>query len=553
MLKTLTIENFALIENVTVEFGAGLNILTGETGAGKSILIEALGAIIGNRLGASKIRKGADFLRVKAVFLIENSFPARDIVELTIERKISRTGKNSVAVDGKPITLAQLRKYGAALLDMHDQNKNLEFLREKEVYRLIDTAEIYDALKVFAASYGELNSKKRSLAKKLSAREENLQRLEFLRWQAKEISAAKLKPDEDVKLDAEIRKLSHAEKIAENVQASAQILNDGDYDVLTALARVSKHLDAVARYDDKLNSARKLLEDAEIALREAYDEIRDYGDGLDFSPERLNELHARADEISRLKKYGASVNEILQRLEKIRVDIASVENFDSDVSELQAEVGELERQTKTCAEKLLALRQASANNLSAKIEREIQRLGMARAQFEIVVTAAEKLSENGGDKADILFCANVGEEKFSLSEVVSGGELSRIVLAIKIVLAAEQRGDYDRVMVFDEIDTGLGGVTAKTVAECISEISRGWQVLCITHLPQIASMADVHLQISKSEVGGRTLTKVTRLNEAERVNEIARMASGKESAVSIENAGEMLASAQRFKRAVRLA
>lgn len=540
MLKTLTVENFALIENVTVEFGAGLNILTGETGAGKSILIDALGAALGNRCGVNKIRKGADFLRLAATFSDG----------LTIERRISRTEKNSLTVDGKPVTLARLRKYGASLLDMHDQNKNLELLREKEIYRLIDTQEICDVLKVFAASYGELNAKKRSLAKKLSARDENLQRLDFLRWQAKEISAARLKPDEDVQLDAEIRKLAHAEKIAENVHESAQILNDGDADVLTALARVAKYLDNVARYDDKLNPARQLLDDAKISLREAYDEIREYASGLDFAPERLDELQARADEISKLKKYGASVNEILQRLEKIRADIAAVENFDSDVTELQAEVAELERQTKICADKLLTLRQVSAGNLSAKIESEVRRLGMARAQFEIVVAAADRLSENGGDTADILFCANVGEEKFSLSEIVSGGELSRIALAIKIVLAAEHRGDYDRVMVFDEIDAGLGGVTAKTVAECIAEISRGRQVLCITHLPQIAGMADVHLQISKSEVDGRTLTSVKPLDDTERVNEIARMASGDESAASIKNAREMLASARRFKRTV---
>ena len=537
MLKTLTVENFALIENITVEFGAGLNILTGETGAGKSILIEALGAILGNRLGINKIRKGADFLRVEANFSDG----------LNITRKISRTGKNSITADGKSITLAALKKLGAKLLDTHDQNKNLEFLREENIYKLIDDEKILSELEKFQSVYRELNLKNRSLAKKISVRAENLQRLDFLRWQEKEISAARLKPNEDEKIDAEIKKLSHAEKIAEHVQESAQILNDSDFDILSALARVEKNLDDVARYDDKLNSARKLLEDAEIYLREAYDEIRNYGDTLDFSPGRLDKLHARADVIFKLKqKYGASVNEILQRLEKIRDDIAAVENFDSDVEDLQKEVTELELKTKSCAEKILTMRRASAKILSAKIETEIQRLGMSRAQFEIVVESAEKFSENGGDKADILFCANVGEEKLSLSKVVSGGELSRIALAIKIVLASEQRGDNFRTMVFDEIDTGLGGVTAKTVAECISRISRGWQVLCITHLPQIASMADVHLQITKSEIDGRTVTKVKRLDEEERVKEIARMASGEESPASIKNAVEMISSAKKL-------
>lgn len=538
MLKTLTVENFALIENVTVEFGAGLNILTGETGAGKSILMEALGAVLGNKIGVGKIRKGADYLRVEAGFSDG----------LIITRKISRASKNLITVGGKPITLAQLKKLGATLVDMHGQNKNLELLREENIYKLIDDEKIYDELKSFQSVYRELNSKTRLLEKKLSARAENLQRLDFLHWQEREISAANLKPNEDEELAAEIKKLSHAEKIAENVQESAQIINDGDSDILTALAKVEKNLDDVARYDDKLNSARKLLEDAEIYLREAYEEIRNYGGNLDFSPERLDELQARADVIFRLKqKYGASVNEILQRLGKIREDIAAVENFDSDVEDLKNEVAELERQTKSCAAKLLKSRQASAKILSAKIEREIQRLRMTRAQFEIVVEPAEKFSKNGGDKADILFCANVGEEKLPLSKVVSGGELSRVALAIKIVLAAEQRGDTFKTMIFDEIDTGLGGVTAKTVAECIAKISRGRQVLCITHLPQIASMADVHLQISKSELNGRTITTIKRLDEEARVKEIARMASGEESSVSIENAGEMISSAKNSK------
>ena len=540
MLKTLTVENFALIENITVEFGAGLNILTGETGAGKSILIEALGAILGNKISASKIRKGADFLRVAADFFVDGE-------NFTVERKISRAGKNSVTMDGKPVTLAKLKKFSADLVNVHGQNQNLELLRDEKIYSLIDDAKILVELKNFQELYRKLNSKARALEKKISARTENLERIDFLRWQEQEITSAALKPNEDEQLDAEIKKLSHAEKIVENVQTAAQILNDGDFDILTALAKVGKKLDDVARYDDKLNSARKLLEDAEIYLREAYDEIRDYGDTLDFSPERLDELQERADIISKLKKkYGATVNEILQRLEKIRGDIVAIENFDSDVETLKAEVVALEIQTKSCAEKLLTLRRASAKIFSAKIEAELRRLGMTRAQFEIVLEPTEKFLSNGGDKAEIFFCANIGEEKLPLSKVVSGGELSRIALATKIVLATEKRGDFYQTMVFDEIDTGIGGVTAKTVAECIAQISQGWQVLCITHLPQIASMAQTHLQITKSEVDGRTVTKVKRLDEKERIKEIARMISGDESSTAIKNAREMISSAKNF-------
>ena len=539
MLKTLTVENFALIENVAVEFGDGLNILTGETGAGKSILIDALGAVLGNRTGANKIRKGADGLRVAAKFFIDGR-------TFNVERKIFRDGKNLIMLNGEPITLARLKKICAAWVDVHGQNKSLELLQEEKIYSLLDNAQIAAELETFQTLYRELNSKARALDKKKSARAENLERLDFWRWQEQEISSANLKPNEDAELDAEIKKLSHAEKISDNVQKSAQILNGEDFDILTALAHVQKSLDEVARWDDKLNSARQLLEEAEINLREAYDEIRDYGATLDFSPERLEELHERADLIFKLKrKYGgATVNEILQRLEKIRVEISAAENFDSDVEDLQREIAALERKIKICAEKLLQMRRASAKILSGKIETELHKLGMTRAQFEIVIEP-DKLNKIGGDRAEIFFCANVGEEKLLLSKVVSGGELSRIALAIKIVMAAARRGNF-QTMIFDEIDTGLGGATARTVAECIAKISCGWQVLCITHLPQIASMARTHLQISKSEVNGRTITTVKRLDKAERVKEIARMASGEESVAAIKNAHEMISSAEKF-------
>ena len=538
MLTTLTVENFALIDFVTVEFGGGLNILTGETGAGKSILVDALGAVLGRRIGSSQIRKGTDFLRVSATFTV-------NCKTFVVERKISRTGKNSIAVNGEPTTLARLKTFAADLVDMHAQNQQLELLREEKIYALIDDETVAAELEKFSELYRTLSTKSRALSKKLSARADNAERLEFLRWQAREISSARLKADEDTLLDAEIRKLSHAEKIAENVQRSTQLLADGDRDILTAVAKVTKHLDEVARFDDKLNSARQLIDEAEILLQEATREVRAYGDGLDFSPARLDELHARSDVIYKLKqKYGASVNEILSRLTKIREEISAAESFDSDVAELEREVAQLERSAKTCAGKLLQLRQASAQKLSAAVESEIRRLGMSHAQFEIVVTATEKLSSRGSDTADVLFCANVGEEKFSLSKVASGGELSRIALAVKAV-AAE---DSAATLVFDEIDAGLGGVTAKTVAECIAKIARRRQVLCVTHLAQIASAADVHLRITKSEVDGRTVTRVEHLDETQRVTEISRMASGKESKTSIDNAREMLASAEIFKQ-----
>ena len=538
MLRTLTVENFALIDTVAVEFGAGLNILTGETGAGKSLLIDALGAVLGGRVGVNRIRKDAQTLRVAATFT----------TGLTIERTVSRTAGSSITVDGKSTTLAQLKKLAASLVDVHGQNKSLALLREENIYALIDDEKISATLAEFRRLYRALTAQSRTLAEKISARAENLRRLDFLRWQEQEISSAQLKPNEDVELDAQIRKLTHAEKIAANVQLAAHLLNDDDADILTALARVAKCLDEILRYDDKLNSARKLLDEAEIFLREACDEIRAYGDDVDYSPARLDELHARADVLFKLKqKYGGSVDEILRRLETIRAEISAAETFDADTAQLRRTVAQLERQTQTCAAELLRLRQASAKILGAAIEQEIRRLGMEHAQFEIVVAAAQ-LSSRGGDTAQILFSANVGEEKLSLAQVVSGGELSRIALAIKTVAAG--RTDSAATMVFDEIDAGLGGVTARTVAEAIAKVSRGRQVLCVTHLPQIASMADVHLRLTKSEVDGRTLTAIESLDATECVREVARMASGELSPAALKNAREMISSAQKFKRSI---
>ena len=539
MLKTLTVENFALIDALTVEFGGGLNILTGETGAGKSILVDALGAVLGNRIGASQIRKGADFLRVTATFTSDEG-------NFVIERQISRTGRSSIAINGESATISQLKKFAEELLDVHGQNKQLELLREEKIYELLDADETISASKEnFRQLFRDLSAQKQILAKKLSLQSENSQRLEFLRWQEREISAAKLQPDEDEQIRAEIHKLSHAEKISERIQESIWLLYDADDDILSNLSRVKKNLSEVARYDDKLAEVQKFLDDAEVYLREAAYEIRAYGNNFEFSPEELNRLQERENEIFKLKqKYGASVNEILSKLQKIRDDISEAETLDFDIAELRKNVAEASASTKVAAEKLLKLRQAAAKTLGAALETQIRRLGMSQAQFEIVVTPTEKFSEGGGDTAQINFSANVGEEKFSLAQVVSGGELSRIALAVKAVAAENSSA----TLVFDEIDAGIGGVTAKTVAECISTIAKHRQVLCITHLAQIASMADVHLLISKAQVGGRTVTRVEKLDEAGRIAEISRMASGKESEKSVANACEMLASAEVFKR-----
>ena len=563
MLKNLSVQNFALIENADLEFGEGLNILTGETGAGKSILIDALGAVLGSRINSSQIRAGCESLRVEAVFFLPKNSVAHKILSdleiddeennLIITRKFSRTGKSFIVVNGSHVTLATLKKIGAALVDIHGQNENLALLRENSVYDLIDNADEkissakHDYQKIFRSWSSQLKSLEEKQQKKL----ENEQKLDMLKWQEQEISAADLKIGEEEELENEIKKLSNAEKISSNISAACNLLGDSDFDILTSLAKVEKNLDEVLKFDDKLNPVKKLLEDATISLREVYDEVRNYADDTEFSPELLDELHARMDIIFRLKKkYGDSVEKILKRLENIRAEISAIENFDSDLETSQRLILKLEGQTKKRAENLFNLRQSSAEKISATIEKEIQRLGMEKARFKIDVRPSDKFSVNGADIADMIFSANIGEEMQSLSKVVSGGELSRVALAIKTISAG--REDSANTMVFDEIDTGLGGTTAKVVAECIAKVSRGKQVLCVTHLAQIACMADVHLHISKSDNQERTVTEIKILDEADRIKEISRMASGEESTAALKNASAMISSAKKIKYSIKI-
>ncbi|MBR5912784.1 MAG: DNA repair protein RecN [Selenomonadaceae bacterium] len=559
MLKNLSVKNFALIEKIELEFHEGLNVLTGETGAGKSILIDALGAVLGQRANTNQIRAGCEEFCVEAVFIPEKNFAVKTLLSefdidddefLIIKRKVNRNAaKNNILINGSHVNVATLKKIGSALVDIHGQSENLSLLKTNSIYNLLDGAN--EKIPFVRADYQKIfrswKTQIKALKDKIQSKNLNDEKLELLRWQEQEISSADLKPNEDVELEAEIRKLSNAEKISSYVEESRTLLGNGENtDILTELARVKKNLSDVARYDTKLNSTLKFLEEAEINLREAYDEIRAYSDATDFSPELLEQLHQRMDIIFGLKKYGANVEEILSRLERIRAEISAIENFDSDVDTTRRVIAKLELQTKKRAETLLQLRKESAANLGTLIEKEIRRLGMPKAKFSITVTPVEELTTNGGDVADMLFSANVGEEIKSLSKVVSGGELSRIALAIKTVSAG--RDDSAATMIFDEIDAGLGGTTAKVVAECIAKVARSKQVLCVTHLAQIACTAANHLQISKTDDGTRTITKVTKLTSDERVKEIARMASGSEIPAAIQNAREMLANARLANR-----
>lgn len=567
MLKSLTVWNFALLEHVQVEFEPGLNILTGETGAGKSILIDSLGAVLGARMSADMVRSGCDWLRVEAVFSLEDeSLGLHELLtqqaiddsdkELIITRQLTRAGRSTALVNGCHVTLAVLRQIGAYLVDIHGQNENLALLKEENQFHLLDgyDPDVAEALAAYECVYREWREKKKAYAEKQQASREYAQRLDMLHWQDKEISEANLRPGEDEQLEADIRKLSHAEKIVGSVEESYQLLEGGGGNglgVLPALSQVKKDLEEIGRFDDALQNAQKMVEEAYISLQEASYELRDYGESVEFSPERLDQLQSRMDVIYRLcKKYGATLEDVLAHQAKVEQELTEIENYDEDIAALEKEIAALEEKLGRKAAELTRLRTTAANDLSSAIEEQLFALGMPKARFHIRVEQAEDYGANGRDDVAMFFSANPGEEEKPLQKVASGGELSRIALAIKTV--ASSRDSSVPSMVFDEIDTGIGGRTAQMVAERIALVAQYKQVLCITHLPQIACMADAHLYISKRTVEGTTATQIRPLSERERISEIARMASGADmTTASLDNAREMVSHAKMKKDAFK--
>ena len=567
MLKSLTVWNFALLEHVQVEFQSGLNILTGETGAGKSILIDSLGAVLGARMSADMVRSGCDWLRVEAVFSLEDeSLGLHELLtqqaiddsdkELIITRQLTRAGRSTALVNGCHVTLAILRQIGAYLVDIHGQNENLALLKEENQFHLLDgyDPDVAEALAAYTCAYREWREKKKAYEEKQQASREYAQRLDMLHWQDKEISEANLKAGEDEALEAEIRKLSHAEKIVGSIEESYELLEGGGgsgLGVLPALSQVKKDLEDISRFDDALANAQKMVEEAYISLQEASYELRDYGESVEFSPARLDQLQSRMDVIYRLcKKYGETLDDVLAHQEKVERELSEIENYDEDIAALEKEIAALEKELGKKAAALTELRRAAAKDLSSAIEEQLFALGMPKAQLAIRVEPAADYGPRGRDEVAMFFSANPGEAEKPLQRVASGGELSRIALAIKTV--ASSRDSSVPSMVFDEIDTGIGGRTAQMVAERIALVAQYKQVLCITHLPQIACMADAHLYISKRTEEGTTATQIRPLSERERISEIARMASGADmTTASLDNAREMVSHAKMKKDAFR--
>ena len=558
MLELLHIENIAIIERADISFARGFNALTGETGAGKSIVIDALGAVLGQRTSRELIRTGADKAFVSAEFsgvsaalpaLADNGLAPEEDGTLLLQREVHGDGKNVCRVNGRPVTVAQLRGIGASLLNIHGQHDGQQLLDEEQHLVYLDRfGRVDEALALCAARCAALRETQREIRTLEMDEAEKARRVDMLRHQIGELERADLREGEEEELLARRSILRNGEKFLAAISEADACLNGGD----EGLGAVS----AIKEAEDALRGLRSLgdefiaLSDRLESLRcEAYDlaeTIRDKRGEYDFSPQELDAVESRCDQLYRLrKKYGSSVEDMLAFLGRSREELERIEYADDRIAQLRQTMNKQEAAAMEAARALSDQRKAAAKELEARISRELSELDMPKLRFSIDFQEKE-LAEDGIDAVAFLMSANVGEALRPIHKIASGGELSRIMLALKNVLAEQ---DSVMTMVFDEVDTGVSGRAAQRVAEKLARLSRTRQVLCVTHLPQLAAMADTHFGVEKGEENGRTLTRVTVLDRAARRREIARLSGGELlSETLLSGAEELLAAAERFKK-----
>ena len=554
MLRLLHIENIAVIEQAEIAFDRGFNVLTGETGAGKSIVIDAISAILGERTYRDVIRTGADRAFVSAVFdgvpdlpwFAENRVEY-DPSELLVQREVYADGKNVCRVNGRPVTVAILKKLGGQLVNIHGQHDSQQLFDETKHLSYLDLFARNEAERTaYAACYERVLSLRREQERLTLDEGEKLRRVEALQYQLEEIGRAALQPGEDEQLENRRKLLQNAEKLSEALAAAAMALSGGEdaSGAVDLVGEADHALARIARYDEGLAALGDRLSNLQYELEDVAGELRDHLDQMAYSGEELEQIESRLDVIHRLKrKYGGSVEEILKYAEKAQRELDEITFSEERLAQLEKELAAVTAEAKAAGLLLRATRQTAARAMETRLSQELAALDMPRAQFVCQLEETD-LTPDGLDSLRFLMTANVGEALKPLSKVASGGELARIMLAIKNVLA-----EQDRVgtLIFDEVDAGVSGRAAQKVAEKLRAVSKNKQVLCVTHLPQIAAAADVHLLIAKTEREGRTYTQVTALDRPGRTREIARIIGGAEiTETTLRSAGEMLQSDQSF-------
>ena len=562
MIKEIRIRNFAVIENLEVSFGKGLSVLTGETGAGKSIIIDALNLLLGGRADTDSIRSGETTALVDAVFEVTDPI-TRDLIlesgvemdgsELLIKRQVSNTGKNRCLLNNSSVTVSTLAKIGNRLVDLHGQHDHQTLLHPEVHIELLD---LYGKCNNFRDEFSKIFFEHQAQTKILGSmkmgEKELIQKQEFLSFQLKEIDEANLSKEEEEELKSTRNKLKHAGQIREGLQKSQSLLNNEGGSIIESLGQVLKELESVQNIDSGLAGLVEQSRSAFYELEDVVESLRNYDQSLEFNPSRLEEIEDRLAEINELKrKYGNDIVEILRRREEIDKELEQLTSNEENMKALQDDLKKKETVLSKLGIQLAEKREAAAKNLSRSVEKELKELSMINVKlgvrfdyqadpesFILFRKEKTKATLNGLGTLEFLFSSNQGEEMRPLAKIASGGELSRVMLALKSILNDQ---DTVPVMIFDEVDTGIGGSVAEKVGIKLQKVAITKQVFCITHLPQIAGMALSHFRVEKEVKGKRTRSTIRQLKHKERLEELARMSSGEKiTEASLEYAREML-------------
>ncbi len=543
MLVELLVENYAVVDRLRVRFHAGLNLLTGETGSGKSIVVDALGLLLGARSSAEMIRSGEARARVAGIFDVRDRPDIRALLdpagfaiedsELLIEREILAGGKSRAFLGSRPVSVSLLRDLAPLLGDIHGQHdQQLLFVPDAQRDMLDSFAGSADLRAHVAGIYGCWNQAGTALEAIERSEQEKLRLLDLWAFQRNEIENAAPAAGEDESLEVERRVLQNLGRLQESAGAAYAALYDSPDAAVAQLRTAVKRLDDITRIDPTLAGLTEQLQSAEVAVKEVSYTLRDYLSGLEANPGRLEEIENRLALLDKLKrKYGATLAEVLAFLAEVRVQIGQVENAGERMEALRKERGRLAGEYERAAAELTALRTRAARKLEKGVETELASLAMERTAFRIDIAVAP-WSSAGADRVEFLVSPNLGEEPKALEKVASGGEISRIALALKTCIAAPRRSADDpspaRTLVFDEVDAGIGGSAAEGVGRRLRKLAAANQVLCVTHLAQIAAFADHHYCVEKRESKGRTVAGIAELDAPGRANEVARMLSGHE-------------------------
>ena len=564
MLFTLSISQFALIEALEVEFGPGLNILTGETGAGKSILVEALGLALGDRADTTMVRSGARKSVVEAGFRLPDRGPCRAFLDeldiewwpdLIVRREVSARGQSRCFVNDTPVTVSALKDLGRLLVDLHGQHEHQSLLYAENHRGMLDAfSGLGTALEKYQAAFANLKAAVARL-KELERRQRTAdERRAVAEFHLKEIHKVDPHPGELENVEKELRVAEHAEHLATSVREALEYLYEGERAVSDGLGRSRKLLEEVAGIDGRAESWLEECQTAEAVVTELVHSLRDYADSLEFDPERTESLRLRHAELQQLiRRHGKPLDEIIEMATELEAELASMQTLDTDIQELEKEIEVLRVDCAELAERLTVLRRKGGEKLGVAVARQLKDLGIARSVFRAEVNSRPSGNDElwlqrdsarvasdrfGWDVVEFHLSTNVGEEPMPLVRVASGGEISRVMLALKSILAEH---DSIPVMVFDEIDVGVSGAIARKVGEAMKNLSRNRQVIAITHLPQIAGLADRHFVVEKKVEKGRSSTVVRRLGDEERVLEVAKLFSGDSvSKSSLESARELI-------------